>query len=88
MILHLPDGRDWLWGNLGLAPVGKAMLRKSNFLLLGGAVLSLLLGVLQVTVSPTLVAWLVPGCSRGWSYSDHGEGMALLCGPRETRRVL
>ena len=25
----LPDGRDWLWGKLGLALVGKAMLSKS-----------------------------------------------------------
>ena len=25
----LPDGRDWLWGNLGLALMGKAMLSKS-----------------------------------------------------------
>ena len=25
----LPDGRDWLWGELGLALVGKAMLSKS-----------------------------------------------------------
>ena len=25
----LPDGRDWLWGKLGLALVGKAMLNKS-----------------------------------------------------------
>ena len=24
----LPDGRDWLWGELGLALVGKAMLSK------------------------------------------------------------
>ena len=33
----LPDGRDWLWGNLGLALIGRAMLR-ANFLLMGGAV--------------------------------------------------
>ena len=25
----LPDGRDWLWGNLGLALMGGAMLNKS-----------------------------------------------------------
>ena len=25
----LPDGRDWLWGNLGLALMGGAMLSKS-----------------------------------------------------------
>ena len=25
----LPDGRDWLWGKLGLTLVGKAMLSKS-----------------------------------------------------------
>jgi len=25
----LPDGRDWLWGELGLALVGKAKLSKS-----------------------------------------------------------
>ena len=25
----LPDGRDWLWGNLGLALMGIAMLSKS-----------------------------------------------------------
>jgi len=25
----LPDGRDWLWGKLGFALVGKAMLSKS-----------------------------------------------------------
>ena len=25
----LPDGRDWLWGKLGLALVGRAMLSKS-----------------------------------------------------------
>ena len=25
----LPDGRDWLWGNLGLALMGMAMLSKS-----------------------------------------------------------
>ena len=25
----LPDGRDWLWGKLGLVLVGKAMLSKS-----------------------------------------------------------
>ena len=24
----LPDGRDWLWGKLGLARVGKAMVNK------------------------------------------------------------
>ena len=24
-----PDGRDWLWGNLGLAVVGRVMLSKS-----------------------------------------------------------
>ena len=24
-----PDGRDWLWGNLGLALKGRAMLSKS-----------------------------------------------------------
>ena len=25
----LPDGRNWLWGNLGLALMGRAMLSKS-----------------------------------------------------------
>ena len=25
----LPDGRDWLWGKLGLVLVGKGMLSKS-----------------------------------------------------------
>ena len=36
----LPDGRDWLWGELGLALVSKTMLSKPlfNFLLLDGAV--------------------------------------------------
>ena len=28
-LCKLPDGRDWLWGKLGLALVGKAMLSKS-----------------------------------------------------------
>ena len=34
----LTDGRDWLWGTLGLALVGKAMLSKSlmQFLFMGG----------------------------------------------------
>ena len=26
---RLPDGRDWLWGNLGLALMGRAMFSKS-----------------------------------------------------------
>ena len=35
----LPDGRDWLWGNLTLALMGRAMLSNSlvSFLLLGRA---------------------------------------------------
>ena len=35
----LPDGRDWLWGNLTRALMGRAMLSNSlvNFLLLGRA---------------------------------------------------
>ena len=28
-LCKLPDGRDWLWGKLGLVLVGKAMLSKS-----------------------------------------------------------
>ena len=28
-LLSLPDGRDWLWGNLGLALLGRAILSKS-----------------------------------------------------------
>jgi len=28
-LCRLPDGRDWLWGKLGLALVGRALLRKS-----------------------------------------------------------
>ena len=35
----LPDGWDWLWRELGLALVGKAMLSKPNCLLMGGTVL-------------------------------------------------
>ena len=37
----LPDGRDWLWGKLGLVLMGGAMLTKSliQFLLVGGAVI-------------------------------------------------
>ena len=27
-LVDLPDGRYWLWGNLGLALMGKAMLSK------------------------------------------------------------
>ena len=36
----LPDGGDWLWGKLGLAPVGRAILSNlySNFLLMDVAV--------------------------------------------------
>ena len=28
-LCKLPDGRDWLWGKLGLALVGGAMLNKA-----------------------------------------------------------
>ena len=28
-LLKLPDGKDWLWGNLGLALMGGAMFNKS-----------------------------------------------------------
>ena len=28
-LYKLPDGRDWLWGNLGLTLVSKAILSKS-----------------------------------------------------------
>ena len=28
-LYKLPDGRDWLWGKLGLALMGRAMLGKS-----------------------------------------------------------
>ena len=54
----LPDEREWLWGNLGLALKSMAMLSKSlaNFLLMGGAVfLSSSLAWGQTTVGVMVV---------------------------------
>ena len=61
----LPDGRDWLWGNLGLALMSRVMLSKSliQFLLMSRTVFSLC----SLTLGQTMLRVMVTSFKRTYA---------------------
>ena len=51
-LCKLPDGREWLWGKLGLALVGRAMISKS---------LKLNIKKTKIMASDPITSWQIDG---------------------------